>query len=155
LDIENIPLPSTAEETVDATTGKPKPAATTVYISGIQSRAHHTITLPNMAPLEVVDYSVTSQPVSFHHPLHWLLAGLLEHAHILDDEILKDAGWANGFYEAICLFSTSENQPVAHPDVLLPILDYPIRTIVFSSQIRAGVWVRNGYGLRTQVRADI
>ncbi|CAO3595528.1 unnamed protein product [Absidia cylindrospora] len=138
---------STTEE-VDATTGKPK-TTPTIYISGIQSHTYHTIALPNMAPLQVIDYNVTTQPVSFHHPLHWLLAGLLEHAHILGDDVLKDAGWSNGFYEAISLFSSSDGQ-MAAPDALLPILEYPIRTIVFSSQIRAGVWVRNGYGLRTQ-----
>lgn len=31
----------------------------------------------------VVDYSVSYQPVSFHHPLHWWLANVLKHVNIL------------------------------------------------------------------------
>ncbi|CAO3609919.1 unnamed protein product [Cunninghamella blakesleeana] len=136
------------EETSDQTNNKTK-SAPTVYISGLQTQTHHTISLPNMAPFDVIKYDVSSQPVSFHHPLHWLLAGLLEHAHILTEDVLKGAGWSTDFYQAITFFSMPNNESSSR-DILLPILEYPIRTIVFSSQIRAGVWVRNGYGLRTQ-----
>ncbi|KAI9304495.1 hypothetical protein BJ944DRAFT_202608 [Cunninghamella echinulata] len=141
---------ATNDEVTDSatTTTKSKPTPT-VYISGLQSQDHHTISLPNMAAFDVIKYDVSSQPVSFHHPLHWLLAGLLEHAYILTEDVLKEAGWPTDFYQAISLFSTTNNESDSH-DMLLPILEYPIRTIVFSSQIRAGVWVRNGYGLRTQ-----
>ncbi|ORX55573.1 hypothetical protein DM01DRAFT_1382719 [Hesseltinella vesiculosa] len=115
-------------------------------IAGIYAQSHHTVVLPNMPPFKVIEYDVTSQPVSFHHPLHWLLAGLLEHAHLLTDDLLSQAGWTQGFANAISRFT----QQADSTSDLLAILEYPLRTLVFSSQIRAGVWVRNGYGLRTQ-----
>ncbi|KAI8061736.1 hypothetical protein BC940DRAFT_349914 [Gongronella butleri] len=127
----------------------------TKLIGGIHAQTYHLVSLPNMSPFQVIQYDVASQPVSFHHPLHWLLAGLLEHAHLLTDDLLAQAGWTDGFYSAISLFTrttnTSINGDKNNPTTtLLAILDYPLRTLVFSSQIRAGVWVRNGYGLRTQ-----
>ncbi|KAI8394291.1 uncharacterized protein BYT42DRAFT_508324 [Radiomyces spectabilis] len=108
----------------------------------------HTVTLPDLPPFEVVQFSVHAEPVSFHHPLHWLLAGLLEHASILDEEVLHAAGWSHGLSPATFLVNEGDKPPSQRR--LLAILDFPIRTIVFSSQIRAGVWVRNGYGIRNQ-----
>ncbi|KAI8969011.1 hypothetical protein BDF20DRAFT_916425 [Mycotypha africana] len=122
-------------------------ATTSPKVEGIAAQIYHTISLRYTEPFEIIKYDVASQPVSFHHPLHWLLAGVLEYAHLLDNDTLKQAGWDGGFKKMIVLFSETRN---ASPSILLPILDYPIRTIVFSSQIRAGVWVRNGYGIRNQ-----
>ncbi|KAI8980835.1 hypothetical protein BDB01DRAFT_187703 [Pilobolus umbonatus] len=116
-------------------------------IYGASAQVFHTITLRYTEPFEVIKYNVATQPVSFHHPLHWLLSGILEYAHILTDDVLQEAGWEGGFKKVITMFHDKEN---ASTDVLLPILDFPIRTIVFSSQVRAGVWVRNGYGIRNQ-----
>ncbi|KAI8087544.1 hypothetical protein BDF21DRAFT_491976 [Thamnidium elegans] len=116
-------------------------------IYGAASQVFHTITLRYTEPFEVIKYNVATQPVSFHHPLHWLLSGLLEYAHLLNDDVLREAGWEGGFKKMIVMFHETNN---TSPAVLLPILDYPVRTIVFSSQIRAGVWVRNGYGIRNQ-----
>lgn len=121
--------------------------ATVHFINGTAAQKFHAVTLKYPQEFTVIKYNVATEPVSFHHPLHWLLSGLLEYAHLLDDETLRDAGWEGGFKSVITLFDTSETPA---PDVLLPILDFPVRTIVFSSQIRAGVWVRNGYGIRNQ-----
>ncbi|KAG2217780.1 hypothetical protein INT45_011837 [Circinella minor] len=105
----------------------------------------HTVTLPYLGDMEVIKYDISSEPVSFHHPLHWLLAGVLEAASWLTDHVLEQAGWTSGFTNAITLFNSADKN-------LLPrILDFPIRTLAFSSQIRAGVWVRNGYNIRNQV----
>ncbi|KAI8645793.1 hypothetical protein BD408DRAFT_480312 [Parasitella parasitica] len=116
-------------------------------IVGAAAQSFHHVKLRYVEPYEVVRYNVTTQPVSFHHPLHWLLSGLLEHAHLLTDDVLREAGWEGGFKQIIYLFNEGKASPFS---CLLAILDYPIRTIVFSSQIRAGVWVRNGYGIRNQ-----
>lgn len=124
------------------------PTAPPQKIYGAASQVFHTITLRYTEPFEVIKYNVATQPVSFHHPLHWLLSGLLEYAHLLNDDVLREAGWEGGFKKMILMFHETDN---TSPAVLLPILDYPVRTIVFSSQIRAGVWVRNGYGIRNQV----
>ncbi|KAK4513088.1 uncharacterized protein ATC70_000126 [Mucor velutinosus] len=119
-------------------------------IYGAAAQTFHTISLGFSEPFQVIKYNVATQPVSFHHPLHWLLSGLLEYAHLLNDDVLRQAGWEGGFKQIITLFNGNKTAAVASPNVLLPILDYPVRTIVFSSQIRAGVWVRNGYGIRNQ-----
>ncbi|GAN09079.1 conserved hypothetical protein [Mucor ambiguus] len=118
-------------------------------IFGAAAQTFHTISLGFSEPFQVIKYNVATQPVSFHHPLHWLLSGLLEYAHLLNDDVLRHAGWEGGFKQIITLFNGNKTA-AASPNVLLPILDYPVRTIVFSSQIRAGVWVRNGYGIRNQ-----
>ncbi|KAI9244727.1 hypothetical protein BY458DRAFT_560944 [Sporodiniella umbellata] len=119
----------------------------TYKVYGATTQVFHHTQLEYLPPLHVVQYTVTEQPVSFHHPLHWLLSGLLEHAHLLTEDVLKEAGWSQGFSSIVTLFHDTK-APL--DQVLLPILDFPVRTIVFSSQIRAGVWVRNGYGIRNQ-----
>lgn len=117
-------------------------------IYGALSQTFHIVDLNYTEPFEVIQYSVASQPVSFHHPLHWLLAGLLEYAYLLNDDVLLQNGWEGGFKNAICMFNDTNSSSTS---LLLSILDFPVRTIVFSSQIRAGVWVRNGFGIRSQV----
>lgn len=124
------------------------PAANTFKVYGATTQKFALVDLEYVDPINVVQYTVTEQAVSFHHPLHWLLSGLLEHAHLLTDDVLKEAGWNEGFSHIITLFHENKG-PI--DEILLPILDFPVRTIVFSSQIRAGVWVRNGYGIRNQV----
>ncbi|KAG1474917.1 hypothetical protein G6F56_000048 [Rhizopus delemar] len=123
------------------------PAANTFKVYGATTQKFALVDLEYVDPINVVQYTVTEQAVSFHHPLHWLLSGLLEHAHLLTDDVLKEAGWNEGFSHIITLFHENKG-PI--DEILLPILDFPVRTIVFSSQIRAGVWVRNGYGIRNQ-----
>ncbi|KAI9318249.1 hypothetical protein BX666DRAFT_1936511 [Dichotomocladium elegans] len=106
---------------------------------------YHTVNLPYLGDISVVNYDISVEPVSFHHPLHWLLACVLETVTWLDNDLVAQAGWEEGFVHAIQMFS-----PQAQT-LLQRVLDYPIRTLAFSSQIRAGVWVRNGYNIRNQV----
>lgn len=118
-------------------------------IAGIQEQEYHNLQLKGTGSYWIIKYDVASQSVSFHHPLHWLLAGLLENISLLDDGILAEAGWMTSFCDLIrgtdhCRFDFIDDRR------LLAILEYPIRTIVLLSQIRAGVWVRNGYGVRNQ-----
>jgi E3 ubiquitin-protein ligase UBR1 len=134
------------EKRVNSLSGTVQPPAPKIY--GACEQVFHTVDLDDNESYEVIEYNVATQPVSFHHPLHWLLSGLLEYAYLLDDNALRQAGWDGGFKQVITLF-TNNNDP---SDTLLRILDFPVRTIVFSSQIRAGVWVRNGYGIRNQVK---
>ncbi|KAF2206769.1 hypothetical protein CERZMDRAFT_72050 [Cercospora zeae-maydis SCOH1-5] len=96
---------------------------------------------------------VQSEPMSFHHPLHYLLSWLLENArgmtredirnllHFAPDD-LKDP------------FNHSRTAPTPKdlvPDELLSgIFDHPLRVCVWLSQMKAGMWVRNGITLRHQ-----
>ncbi|CAO3601475.1 unnamed protein product [Absidia cylindrospora] len=94
----------------------------------------HTLDLPykNNSTVDVVDYSVAKNPtMSFHHPLHLLLSNLLNHVDSISDVLLGHEDMSNQF---------------------LQILEPPLRTLVLLAQIHAGVWVRNGYGVRLQAR---
>ena len=75
-------------------------------------------------------YDVASQPVSFHHPMHWLLAEAMKHMHMLTEaHPLRDA--------------LSE-------DDMLRLVEHPVRVAVKLAQIRCNVWVRNGFAIRSQ-----
>ncbi|KAJ2755719.1 E3 ubiquitin-protein ligase ubr1 [Coemansia pectinata] len=125
---------------------------------------------------EVVQYDVSSNPVSFHHPLHWFMAELCQHVKHLTDDRARDFGFASIRDMVFSAFDTSLDSALegatsglggsggqAGPlyamsatDIphaqreLLRILDYPIRVCVVMAQIRAGLWVRNGYVIRMQ-----
>jgi E3 ubiquitin-protein ligase UBR1 len=99
---------------------------------------------------DIIDFHVDAQPVSFHHPMHWLLAELLKHV--------------NGTItpEALSMFAvlrSARTDSFTLPDIFprdvdesarLTIIDFPLRVIVKLAQIRAGMWVRNGYMIRQQ-----
>ncbi|ORZ04470.1 hypothetical protein BCR42DRAFT_198005, partial [Absidia repens] len=94
----------------------------------------HTLDLPykNNSTVDVIDYNVAKDPtMSFHHPLHLLLSNLLNHVDSLSDVLAGHDDMSNQF---------------------LQILEPPLRTLVLLAQIHAGVWVRNGYGVRLQAR---
>ena len=97
--------------------------------------------------------------VSFHHSLQWLLAELFKHVDILDEVQLRTVGLSS--IREVCLRNASSQ-------AIQTIIDYPLRGkyhVVFHSQevltclsviamvaqIRAGLWVRNGFAIRGQV----
>ncbi|KAK9491525.1 hypothetical protein V1508DRAFT_357779 [Lipomyces doorenjongii] len=110
---------------------------------------------PHFHALTSGDFSNTSYPVvqfpvefyvlSMHHPLHGFLTWLIEFGRVESAEQLKS------------LLSFSLLDPPAPgrsiifgpEDMLMLMLDYPLRTLVLVAQIRVGMWVRNGYTLRT------
>ncbi|KAL1921436.1 uncharacterized protein VTP21DRAFT_11152 [Calcarisporiella thermophila] len=114
----------------------------------------------------VVKFSVASQPVSFHHPLHWFLAELFENVALLEDEKLRQLGW-DGFQNMVMSFDSwgeeaddsgdeintgyaEERMQRRVREKFLSVIDYPIRVLVLLAQIRSTLWVRNGYGIRSQ-----
>ncbi|KAJ2768082.1 E3 ubiquitin-protein ligase ubr1, partial [Coemansia nantahalensis] len=120
---------------------------------------------------EVVKYDVATHPVSFHHPLHWFMAELFQHVKHLDDARARDFGFASVQDLVFSAFDTRLDSTLsadpgagvpgrlfamgaadreAAQRILLQVLDYPVRVCVFMAQIRAGLWVRNGYVIRLQ-----
>ncbi|KAJ2469080.1 E3 ubiquitin-protein ligase ubr1, partial [Coemansia sp. RSA 2322] len=129
---------------------------------------------------EIVQYDVATNPVSFHHPLHWFMAELCQHVKHLTDDRARDFGFASirdmvfsafddsldgsldptqtdlGFAGGSGGMGTERLYSMSPTDIphaqreLLRILDYPIRVCVVMAQIRAGLWVRNGYVIRSQ-----
>ncbi|CAG8445258.1 4966_t:CDS:2 [Diversispora eburnea] len=110
---------------------------------------------PYYLSFRVVKFEVSSQRVSFHHPLHWFLAELLEHVELLDDDMLFQHGLGNNFKNMImrfCVKNEEELDAVVQKarEKILSVFDYPLRVLVLLVQIRAGLWVRNGFGIRGQ-----
>lgn len=86
--------------------------------------------------------------VSLLHPIHSFLSWLIEFSNF--DSLEK----------MLNVFRTSFNTyKLENPDGLhvtdkdfSKIFDYPIRTVVLSSQINSGFWVRNGFSVRSQLQ---
>ena len=124
----------------------------------------------------VVDYDVSKCPVSFCHPLHWLIGQFLQYPRFFDDSTANQYGF-KGIRELIFSFVSPGYDGLLFPDnnnnvtppryryelddvdykdaklKLLRIMDYPIRTCVFMSQIRAGFWKHNGKKMVAQVNS--
>ncbi|KNC99335.1 uncharacterized protein SPPG_05583 [Spizellomyces punctatus DAOM BR117] len=124
----------------------------------------HLVEVVPGKPFRVPFFRVASQPISFHHPLHWFLAQLLAHV----PRVLQEIGNAELAAKALYhLFdetkivpllksvgaSTSEHPaPASGVDLkrVCRIMDFPLRVTVLLAQIRAGIWVRNGFNIRSQ-----
>jgi E3 ubiquitin-protein ligase UBR1 len=101
---------------------------------------------------KIVEYDVATQPMSFHHALHYTLSWLIDRARSMDrEDTLR-----------LLMFSHSDLQmdlspamvsvPVHQPEeYLLAMFDFPLRVCSWLSQMRAGIWVRNGITLRHQM----
>ncbi|KAF2101464.1 hypothetical protein NA57DRAFT_33741 [Rhizodiscina lignyota] len=94
---------------------------------------------------QIVDFTVAKQPMSFHHPLHYMLSWLIEHGRALTCEK----------FSGLLLFSTQELRSAPTPprakipeyqpgEHLLALFDMPLRECAWLAQIKAGWWVRNG-----------
>ncbi|KAF9235714.1 hypothetical protein BU15DRAFT_51032 [Melanogaster broomeanus] len=90
----------------------------------------------------IVEFDVLEGWVSFHHSLHWLLAELLKHIDILSEESLIHVGVAS-VRDLFMRISTES--------AILTMIDFPLRVLAMVAQIRAGLWVRNGFPIRGQL----
>lgn len=99
-------------------------------------------TLPHVTS-RCVRFELTTEPISFHHPLHWLLGQLLHHVGKLDAASLAALGYQN-----LTEVLTARNS--ANMDMISLILDTALRLQVLMAQIKGNIWVRNGYGIRGQ-----
>ncbi|TID14161.1 hypothetical protein CANINC_004807 [Pichia inconspicua] len=114
---------------------------------------------PKSNDIQVVDFDIMKGPVSFLHPLHTMLSWMIEMDQSIDTEKsmrhLLDI--IEGEYQ---YYITEKNMEQAvHPKSefgnnylgVLGVLDIPLRKIVLSSQIKVGLWVRNGISLKNQM----
>ncbi|KAI9278777.1 hypothetical protein BDA99DRAFT_554385 [Phascolomyces articulosus] len=117
-------------------------------IKGIQQQKTKSFESPAAGNMTIIKYDIAKEPVSFHHPYHWLLAELLSHVRLLKDDTLSQLGWKNGFKSVIDKFNEQE------PDreTFLAVLEYPLRMRALLAQANCGVWVRNGFSIRNQAR---
>ncbi|KAF2807775.1 uncharacterized protein BDZ99DRAFT_420298 [Mytilinidion resinicola] len=100
----------------------------------------------------IVDFVVAKEPMSFHHALHYTLSWLIDRGKSMS----RDQLWG------LLLFSVQELReppiplnaliPEHQPDeYLLALFDFPLRVCAWLSQMRGGIWVRNGITLRHQM----
>ncbi|KAF1820724.1 uncharacterized protein K489DRAFT_382663 [Dissoconium aciculare CBS 342.82] len=120
----------------------------------------HDLTWHSIGPFPRADhiykvpkYVVQSEPMSFHHPLHYLLSWLIEDARTL----------SRGDMRSLLQFSTSDlvdpwnSTRVPAPaislsfdELLSAVFDPPLRVCVWLAQMKTSMWVRNGITLRHQ-----
>ncbi|KAF8653558.1 hypothetical protein AX16_003895 [Volvariella volvacea WC 439] len=90
-----------------------------------------------------VEFDVLDGWVSFHHSLHWLLAEMFKHVHLLTEEkLMQDLGV--GSVREMILKRANE-------DSVKTVVDFPLRVLAMIAQIRTGLWVRNGFAIRGQL----
>ncbi|KAG8835783.1 hypothetical protein FRC17_001177 [Serendipita sp. 399] len=101
----------------------------------------HTVTF-NDTSYRIVDFDGLSGWVSFHNAPHWLLAELFRQASVLADR--EESKVQN---TDIRTFVTNHFDESA----ILQIIEFPLRVIALIAQVRAGLWVRNGFPIRGQL----
>ncbi|KAI7848553.1 hypothetical protein BDC45DRAFT_471139 [Circinella umbellata] len=117
-------------------------------IKGVDQQKMKSFESPAAGEMTIIKYDIAKEPVSFHHPYHWLLAELLSHVRLLKDDTLRQLGWTNGFKSVLDKF----NEHDSSRETFLAILEYPLRMRALLAQANCGVWVRNGFGIRNQAR---
>ncbi|KAJ3037015.1 hypothetical protein HDV00_002148 [Rhizophlyctis rosea] len=164
----------------------------------------HVVEIAPGVRMRVPFFRVSSQTVSFHHPLHWFLAQLLAHVPKvlgrIEDVQVRKGVWRRLFAfdgvsvegdaiedvaegpiipqpgsenaegvsaeglppqgRRMSVFDSPESQrelkrtvatkSLSRQEHLARMFDYPLRIAVWLSQIRAGIWVRNGFSVRSQ-----
>jgi E3 ubiquitin-protein ligase UBR1 len=101
---------------------------------------------------KIVDYVVATQPMSFHHALHYTLSWLIDRARSMDrEDVLRLLKFSHNELQ-MDLSPAMVSVPVHEPEeYLLAMFDFPLRVCSWLAQMRAGIWVRNGITLRHQM----
>lgn len=78
----------------------------------------HTVDIGNKIH-RVATSIVASNPMSFHHPLHWFAAGLLKHVNLLGPDAVREAEQEGHNFRQVCA-------KVMHPLNFLAIMEDPL-----------------------------
>jgi E3 ubiquitin-protein ligase UBR1 len=101
----------------------------------------------------VPKHEVQKEPMSFHHPLHYLLSWLLENAKGMSREEMRSL-LQFAPEDLRDPFNHTRTAPapsnLMYDELLSGIFDHPLRVCVWLAQMKAGMWVRNGITLRHQ-----
>lgn len=84
---------------------------------------------------------VEDDEISLHHPIHVYLSLLLQYGQIQDRETLQRLVTPPDEFCDVIL----------KEDATFLLFDYNIRVLVLLSQIKVGLWVRNGFSVRNQM----
>lgn len=113
----------------------------------------NTETYPTQV-FHIPEFAVDSEPMSFHHALHYTLSWLIDSGKSMSSDQLK----------SLLQFSQQQleiqdpRSPVkfevpqhSSDEFMMALFDIPLRVCVWLSQMKAGLWVRNGMTLRHQM----
>jgi E3 ubiquitin-protein ligase UBR1 len=102
----------------------------------------------------VVKFVVESQPISFHHALHYTLSWLIECGKFLSrEELIEQLSFTTQQLMEKPKAMGQRNMPsheYTPEDHLLAAFDYPLRVCAWLAQMKTSMWVRNGMSLRHQ-----
>lgn len=103
--------------------------------------------------VELETYLVDTHPISFHHPLHWLLASSI--IKLSDNFPLRDD--FKSYFSLWQKYLNSNHKLIldglsnySFDSLIMRMFEYPLRVVVLLSQIRSGLWVRNGFSIKAQ-----
>lgn len=88
-----------------------------------------------------VPIRIENDATSLHHPLHSFLSWIIQHGVWKSPESIKES----------LLKVISKTSQYSEKEHLSILFDFPMRTVVLLSQIRIGLWVRNGISVRNQM----
>ncbi|KAH9440457.1 hypothetical protein MJO29_016281 [Puccinia striiformis f. sp. tritici] len=93
-----------------------------------------------------IDFRTDRELISFHHPLNWLFAEIMRSSHLIDFTKVHHLGIFGVADLLIPENATPEEADVAP----LALSENVICVASLLAQVRAGLWVRNGFGVRAQ-----
>lgn len=94
--------------------------------------------------MNVISYRVEDGKVSLHHPLHAFLSWIIQYGKIETAAQLRELLMPPALYTDRYPFDARE-------EILSLLFDYHVRVLILLSQIKIGLWVRNGLSIRNQM----
>ena len=96
----------------------------------------------------IVDFTVETESISFHHALQYMVSWIIECGKSLPATEMRSL-----LFMATARFNAPPGDPLHHtPEgYLMAMFDFPLRVCAWLAQMKAQMWVRNGLSLRHQM----
>lgn len=106
------------------------------------------------SPHPVVDFVIENEAMSFHHPLHWAMSWVIDEGKSMSreqlDSLLRFDQQKLQMKDPKSSY-IPQIQSLEPLQYLLALFDVPLRTCAWLAQLKAGMWIRNGFTLRQQM----
>lgn len=106
---------------------------------------------------KVVKYDVSTQPVSFHNPLHGLLASFLLKSLYYGPPPAPGSAvpwitdWGALLERSMTKVLGDDAKEHKKKMLIYGVLEFPLRSLVLCAQISCGLWIRNGQNMQRQM----